>query len=137
MSAYEATQALTESFIDLALGIPIAYENVNIDPPNDGIFAVLSTLPAIAESLGKAPTGDADQTDGIFQASFYSPSGIGYGEILTLIDAVLAFYKHTRVLTKNTQDVQIQNSGRNVGRNEDGWFIIDVSIEFFYYLNRT
>jgi hypothetical protein len=137
MSMYLVTQALTESFINLALGITVVFENVNTDPPNDAIFCTLTTLPAIAESLGKRPVGDADQTDGIFQASFYAPSGTGYGEILQLVQTVLDFYKHTTVLTKDTQEVQIQNSGRNGGRNEDGWYIIDVSIEFFAYIDRT
>jgi len=137
MSMYEVSQALTESFVNLGLGITIAFENVNTDPANDETFVTLTTLPAMAESLGKRPIGDADQTNGIFQASFYTPSGTGYGEILQLVDTVLNAYKHTVTLTKNNQDVQIQNSGRNGLRNEDGWAIIDVSIEWFAYIDRT
>ena len=137
MSLYQVSQALTESFINLGLGITIAHENVNTDPDNDVPFVTLTFMPTMAESLGKASVGDADQTNGIFQASFYVPSGTSTGAVMQLVDTVLQFYKHTATLIKDTQEVQIQNSGRNVGRNEEGWYVVDVSILFFAYIDRS
>lgn len=129
MSMYDVHQALTQSFIDLALGIEISHENVDIDPTNDAPFVALTVLPSEEESLGKLPTG-SDENFGIFQASFYTPSGESVGEILPLIDTTLAFYRHNVSVTANSQVVTIVSANRNGGRNSNGWYVYDVSINY-------
>ena len=135
MTMQLVSQAFTESFISLGIGIGIAHENVNFNPTNNEPFCTLTLLPDIGESMMK-DVGGQDQINGIFQVSFYVPSGTSNGEILGLVDQVLAFYNHTKVIDKDGQDVQINNGGRNGGRNEDGWYIIDVSITWFAYIDR-
>ena len=131
----KVNQAFIESFNSIGLGIGIAYENVNFKPANDEPFCTLNLLPDIGTSLMKDVDGQ-DQVDGIFQVSIYVPSGTSDGEILELADFVLSYYNHNRVLTRNGQEVQIQNSGRGGGRNVDGWYIIDISITWFAYIDR-
>ena len=135
MTMQLVSQAFTESFMALEVGVAIAHENVNFNPANDEPFCTLNLLPDIGESLMKNADGQ-DQVNGIFQVSFYVPSGTSTGQILGLVDQVLAFYNHNRVLEQSGQFVQINNGGRNGGRNADGWYIIDISITWFAYINR-
>ena len=53
MSMYEVHQIFVQSYDDLALGIPNAYENKDIEPPTEGIYSVINLLPDITDSLGK------------------------------------------------------------------------------------
>jgi len=136
MSMYEVHQIFVQSYDDLALGIPNAYENKDIEPPTEGIYSVINLLPDITDSLGKSGT-DCDLATGIFQVSIYAPAGSNVGESLQLVDTILNFYQHGKMLTQGTQEVEIISSNRNGGRNTDGHFIIDITINYTATLERV
>ena len=129
MSMYLTHQALVESFINLGLPIDISHENVDFNPLNTDPFVAIYVIPASIDSLGKRGDG-SDEIAGVFQASFFAPSGESVGELLQLVDTCLQFYKHGSTVIKDTQSVYIENSERNGGRNAEGWYIIDVSVYF-------
>ena len=130
MAAYqEIYSALTKSIVDLALGIPLAYENKDYDPDanNDQQFIGLTTLYNDQESLDKMLF---DEVTGIYQISLYTRSGGGVNTSMSKIDAIKNYYKHGLKIINGSQCVSIINFGRNVGRNVNGWYVIDVSISF-------
>ena len=131
MSAYfEIHQALTQSIIDLSLSAPLAHENKDFDPEADvtgNQFIDLTTLPNEQESLTKS---ELDEVTGIYQISVYTRSGGSIKEALETVDTIMDFYKHNVKITAGSQTVVIINSGRNGGRNLNGWYIIDISVNF-------
>jgi hypothetical protein len=132
MSAYqEIYSALTKSIVDLALGIPLAYENKDYDPDanNDQQFIGLTTLYNNQESLDKTLF---DEVTGIYQISIYTRSGGGANSnaLIEKIDVIKDYYKHGLKIINGSQCVSIINFGRNGGRNINGWYVIDVSISF-------
>ena len=131
MSAYyEIHKALTQSVIDLGLTAPIAHENVGFNPETDvtgNQFIDLTLLTNEQDSLTKA---ELDEVTGIYQVSVYTKSGTSVKEAIETVDTIMDFYKHNVQLTSGTQTVVIINSGRNGGRNDNGWYIIDISISF-------
>ena len=126
---YEIHQALTQSVIDLALGLPVAYENSNFDPEVDGgsQFIDLTTLFGEQEVISK---DSVDESPGIYQISVYTKSGVSVKTALNTVDTILANYRHNDTFTNGAQTVYILNSSRNAGRNDNGWYIIDISIVF-------
>jgi len=130
MAAYqEIYSALTKSIVDLALGIPLAYENKDYDPDanNDQQFIGLTTLYNDQESLDKMLF---DEVTGIYQISLYTRSGGGVNTSMSKIDAIKNYYKHGLKIINGSQCVSIINFGRNGGRNINGWYVIDISISF-------
>lgn len=131
---YKVHKAFTRSFIDLGLCyegdlITIVHENSDLDPANDRPFVTLNLIPNVATSLGKDEFG-CDESTGLYQVSIYAPSGDSVGQVLPLVDSILQFYKHNRKISEDDRTVVIINSGRNGGRNENGWWIIDITINF-------
>ena len=130
MAVYqEIHQALTQSVIDLNLGVPLAYENSDYDPQenNDTQFVDLTSLINEQTSLDKTLF---DEVTGVYQLSVYTRSGTGTGSAIGLVDSIMAFYKHNVNIINGSQCVVVINSGRNEGRNLNGWYIIDVSVSF-------
>ncbi len=130
MSAYqEIHQALTQSIIDLNLGVQLAFENSDYDPQenNDQQFIDLTCLTNEQTSLDKTLF---DEVTGIYQLSVYTRSGTGTQTAISLVDSITSFYKHNVKIINGSQCVVVVNSGRSEGRNLNGWYIIDVSVSF-------
>jgi len=121
--------ALTQSLIDLALGVPVAYENTAFDPDKDGgdLFVAVNTIPADQESLSKQTL---DEVRGVYQISIYSKSNVGAGASLAIVDTITDNYKHNDSLIYSDQIVTIINCAVNTPRNDSGWYVTDVSILF-------
>lgn len=126
-------QALTQSIIDLALGVPIAHENVDFDPSGVDSFIDVTLLPAITEVISK---DTLDVESGIYQVSAYVRTGVSTAPIYAIADAVQGFYKHGVELVNGAQTVFIDHTERNGGRNLNGWFILDLSINYTADLTR-
>lgn len=129
MSYLSVHKALTQSIIDLGLGVPIAYENSDFIA-NDVVgnhFIKVDLIPADQQSLTKA---ELDELRGIYQISVYTRSGISVGGAINIIDSLASEYIHNTKYTDGSQEVVIINFGRNTGRNDDGWYVIDCSINF-------
>lgn len=127
MSDYLIHQALTQSVIDLALGLEIAHENRDFDPPKGEDWLWVTRIPNDRESLTKA---EMDEERGIYQVTYFTPSGDGIGTALANIDTILQNYQHNATFTAGAQDVVIVNVGRNAGRNENGWWRTDISVTY-------
>lgn len=127
MAYYEIHKALTQSIIDLALGVPIAHENSDYDPVNDDCFIDLTTITNDQVSLSK---DTVDEVTGVYQISVYCKSGTSVKQSLDIVDVVTDYYKHNLTITNGSQNVVVINTGRNAGRNSNGWYIIDISVTF-------
>ena len=126
---YEIHKALTQSVIDLGLSAPIAHENVDFNPEtvSGNQFLDVTLLTNEQDSLTKS---ELDEVTGIYQISVYTKSGGSVKEALQTVDAITDFYKHNVQLVSGSQTVVIINSGRNGGRNLNGWYIVDISVSF-------
>ena len=129
---YQANKKLTQALIDLNLGYPIAFENADFEPPEQGAWLSAHYLPVSNSSLMKDEFG-LDEFAGIYQVSIYMPSGSGSGEAQRTADTIIQWFKHGRYV----DDVLILESTRNSGRSGSGWYIIDVSINFTVDLQRV
>ena len=130
MAAYqEIHEALTESIIGLGLSVPIAYQDSDYDPEanNDQAYIDVDQLYNEQESLDKTLF---DEVTGILQLTVRTRSGGGVGQSNGLIDIILDFYKHNISMIKGGQCVVVINAGRNEGRNEAGWWVVDISVSW-------
>lgn len=133
MSYYLIHKALTQSYIDLALGVSTAYENSNFNPEGLDQFIDISFLPASTDVISK---DTLDEEIGIYQISIYTRSGISLKTSYELADTIASYYSHGLKLTSGAQKVFIDRTSRSSGRNSDGWFIVDLSINYIADLTR-
>lgn len=133
---YEIHKALTQSLINLGLSVTIAHENTDFNPEIDGGGQFLSVhlLTNDQDSLTKS---ELDEVTGIYQVSVYTKTGGSVKAALQTVDTIMAHYKHNLKIINGSQTVVVINSGRNGGRNKDGWYIIDISINFKSDIQRT
>lgn len=118
-------------------------ENTGFNPETDlGIgvdtWAETFQLPAGVDSMMKGTGGfpAADENIGIFQVTVFTRNtNDGSTELETLVDLIATEFTHGKIFT-DFQEVHIQNTSRNNGRNEGGFFQIDVSINWFAYVDR-
>lgn len=136
MSYLSIHKALTQSLIDLSLGVPISYENSDFNPnddvPGDNYLRVF-LIPAGQDSLTKH---ELDEVRGIYQVSVYTKSNTSVGGALAIIDSLKGEYLHNNTYTNGDQNVVIVNFDSNVGRNDNGWYVVDCSINFKSDLQR-
>ena len=135
MSYLSIHKALTQSIIDLNLGVPIAHENVDFDTEDvtGDHFIKVDLIPAEQQSLTKS---ELDELRGIYQISIYTKSGASVSGALAIIDNLKDEYIHNKTYTDVDQNVVIVNFSRNTGRNDNGWYVIDCSINFKSDLQR-
>jgi hypothetical protein len=127
MSYYLIEKALTKSYVDLATGIPTAYTSVDFDPESADQFIDITML--AGEFTAEDKTGFGEES-GIYQISIYTRSGVGTKTAYQLADIIRANYIHGLELTSGAQKLMIQRTSRNVRGNQDGWFIIDLSVYY-------
>ena len=137
MAYLDIHSALTQSVIDLGLGLPIAHENTEFDPEKNGGDAFISISILYAEQNTVTKTG-LDDVAGFLQISYYEDvkSADGLLGTYTVVDAINDFYKHDRKFTSNNQVVNIQNIEVTKRGNVNGWFSTDVTINFWSDLTR-
>ena len=151
MSAYyEIHKACTQSVIDLALGLPIAYENSNFNPESNGgdQYLDLTILYNNQEPVNKT---SMDDVTGILQITNYSKSGESVKKTYELIDKLRANYTHAKQIPYGDKKTMVNSSGKycagqqvvNVQNmsvtkrgNIDGWFVTVVSIFFWSDISR-
>ena len=125
--------ALTGSLVTLngsTLGnLPIAYYTRDFDPSSvtGGLFIAETYLYDQQDALTKQTL---DEVRGIYQLTVYLKAGKAVNDINTVIDALITNYKHNDSIIANGQNIVIINAGRNGGRAVEGWFAVDVSINF-------
>lgn len=136
-SWFPINKALINSIIDLGLPHPIIQENVSkkeIDVAQGEDFHLeVTSLPADTDPLTKA---ELDQYNGIFQISINGKLNKGTGTILALADTILNAYKTGQTYTNSGCEVEIDSSSMERPRPEGSFYVIDLSITWFAYIDR-
>lgn len=130
MAYLKIHEALTQSVIDLSLGLPIANENKDFDPEKDGGESYISINVLYDDQNTVTKTG-LDDVDGFLQISNFTKSSNGVVSVYGLIDTINAAYPHARKITAGTQVVNIQNIAVNKRGNVNGWYATDVTVYFW------
>ena len=134
MSAYyKIHKSLTQSVIDLGLGLPIAHENINFNPESVDEYLSINILFDAQNTVTKT---DLDDVMGFLQISHYVKSGIGNGSTYDLISILSAAYPHAAQFTHSDQVVNIQNIAVNKRGNDNGWYTTDFTINFWSDISR-
>jgi len=144
MSAfYDIQRTFAKIIDDAALGILTIQENQDFDPTAAGNpqWSELTLLPTTNVSGDKsltAATSGFDENEGIAQISLYDKeTGGGAKTLLDLADTIAGLFIHGTEYTEfNGVIVFIQQADRNVGRIEDGYYQIDLSISWTSYVDR-
>ena len=128
-------KALTQSAIDLSLGLPIAYENSDFNPEIDGgnSYLAISVLYDDQQTVNKT---NLDDVNGFLQITNYTKSGSSVGDMYALVDTLNAAYPHARKITSGNQVVNIQNIAVNKRGNTNGWYATDFTIYFWSDISR-
>lgn len=120
---------------DLSLGITVIQENDDFSPPASGQWAEMTMLSHDTDSLGKSGAGD--ENTGVLQISLFdADTGTLQGVLLGLADQLSAEFVHGKEYTLFTDTVYINQSTRNAGRINGGFYQIDLSIEWTCYTDR-
>jgi len=127
MSYLDIHKALTQSIIDLNTGLPLAHENTDFKSSSVDSFIGISTLMGDQDPITKS---GLDIVQGIYQLTVYVKSGISTQSMLNAVDAIMGYYVQNKKLISNTQTVLINSTSSTGGRNEDGWYRNDISINF-------
>ena len=135
MSYLNIHKALTQSVIDLSLGLPIAYENSDFNPEIDGgnSYLAISVLYDDQQTVNKT---NLDDVNGFLQITNYTKSGSSVGDMYALVDTLNAAYPHARKITSGNQVVNIQNIAVNKRGNTNGWYATDFTIYFWSDISR-
>lgn len=137
MSWLAVEKALVRSVTGLSLGVPIVQENDTVERKGkqgaNTIWLEVFNLPADTDPLDKNLT---DQFNGIFQISIYGLQNKGKGTLLSMLDTLLAAYKTGQEYTVDTCTIQIDSASPEPGREDGSYFIIDLSITWFAYIDR-
>lgn len=130
MAYLDIHKALTQSVIDLALGLPIAHENKDFNPESDGGDHFIQLDILYDEQNAVTKTG-LDDVDGFMQITSRVKSGTSVKAMYDLMDTLNTAYPHAKKFTSGTQVVNIQNIDVNKRGNINGWYTTDFTINFW------
>jgi len=120
-------QALVQSFIDGAFGLPIAHENDSYTPTAGTPFAELRVLKNPTRLMTLA---DSDKTTGFLQIALNYPAGDGAIAAKTKEQEISAAYPIGRAVTYAGQDVLIVGRQRANAAPQNGWYRLVIRLEF-------
>lgn len=130
MSARKIEKALLTAWDAFnAGGISTAYENANFTPVEGTPWAQVFFLPDQPKAVTLSGTGEDEHT-GILQINLNYPQGAGAGAAADKADAIREYFEAGARFAFESQEVLVLSSGRAGGRNDEGWFILPVSINF-------
>lgn len=138
MSAATAKDAITAAVLAELGGTPVARENYAFQKPTNAKWARLTFIPNLPSVLTLGQEGD-DLGDGIVQVDFIYPAGIGDQQASADSERFRSAFKAgaSFVSQADGQAISIRKCGRSVGRIEDNWFIVSVTIEWYSLIQRT
>lgn len=130
MALIDIDGALIQGYIDLAIGLDTAYENVAFPPPIDGAdWAAIFMLPGVVEynSLG---AGGQDLHNGAMQIDFNTPHGKGRAALIGYAQTIMDEYVGGKYYTKNSQNVRIDTVDRSQIVEDAGFMKISVTVNW-------
>lgn len=131
MSQYATQQVLLDALIAEFNGdVQILYENRKKDPATKEYIECFF-IPVTNESTGKS--GQGTQDEGIFQVTVAIRKGEFENRQLQLIDRVQSAFGINTTLSYNSKDVYITSYSTNAGRESDGYYKRDISIEYLTF----
>lgn len=136
MSKLAIHGALRDNLTLANLGYPIEEENYEvINTATTELYIAEFFMPVTEESLGKNSTS-SDESRGIYQVSVYGKDGGGRRLVRSVADQIQSNFPYNRSYTRDNTTVTSMNTNQSSGRNSDGRYIIDVSINWFSYILR-
>ena len=127
MSFTNINAALVAGYQAVGLELPTAYEGRDFAPTTGQPWATVSLvpLPIVGGSLGVAGN---DRHSGTFQIDLNDTPGGGIDRLLSLADALRAYFKSGRQLDGNGLPVLVNGTSRAAVINKDGWLRMTVSV---------
>ena len=112
------------------------FENKATKPQNGTPYARAFMLPAqpFQTCLGVNGT---DRHNGVFQISLFFPEDKGDLPMLQKADEIASAYKSGVVTTFGTADVTIESIGPSIASNFDGWFQLNLTINWYSFIRRS
>jgi len=65
----------------------------------------------------------------------FRSQNIGAGAAEVLVDAILTAFYPSTLITAGDKTIRILSSQRALGRNEQPWYAIPVTVSFYTYIN--
>lgn len=135
MSYVNIFSALRTKLESADLGFLILDENKSQNTKNIDTYLADFILPVTTESMMKEAEGSREE-NGIYQISIFTRADIGRGKIFGIADSIKNVFKYDDEYVFSGTTVQVQESTANQGRNDNGRFVVDVSINWFSYIQR-
>lgn len=114
--------------------LPTAYENKDYSPDQDTAYAEVFSLPNPVEANS---LNDLDETSGLFRIILRYPSGDGAIAAKLKAQEIVDAFKIGTSVPYSGQSAIISKTTRQKGVNEDGWYKIVVSIQYFALITRA
>lgn len=137
MSLDYVQRALLTAVTTVLTPIPIASENMSMQPPTDAKWAALHFMPnnPTIKTLGGQTVG-RDRVDGLLQVDLNYPVKTGTSEARADYEGIRAAFPAGEGLGYNGQEVVILTCGRSLGRIVDGWYRISITIGWYALISR-
>jgi len=129
----EIHQALVQSFIDGAFGLPTAHENDDYKPVAGTAYAELEV---VENSENAFTLNDLNDETGYLQIGLNYPTGAGAIPAKTMETTIADAYPIGTVLTYGSQSLEITGIQRPSPAPRDGWYRRLLRINFIAYLAR-
>jgi hypothetical protein len=138
MTVYNDIRKALEEKIITVSGITtaeVAWENVPYNPDGKALWVrpTLQVVSQRAATLGPLP---ARRDDGMLMVDVFGSQNLGPGAVDSLVDGILtAFYPGTTLSAGGNKSLRILSSQRSLGRNDQPWYFVPMSISFYTYIN--
>jgi hypothetical protein len=129
-------ETLIDAYVDGDFDIETAWENRKFNPVNGTPWARVTIIPNQPEIVTLGATGEDEHT-GVMQIDLFYPQDKGDGDILAMADSIREVFKGGARLVNEGQMVIINSCGRGAGRNENGWFRMIITINWWARTQRS
>ena len=126
-------QALIQSFISAAFGLPVAHENIDYTPTVGTAYAEITVFDSGTEALDLSHT---NERIGLFQCVLRYPINTGAVAAKTKAEAIFNRFEIGSKHTYSGQDVWITAHDRQPGYPENGWYKIVMRMRYRAFITR-
>lgn len=130
---YKDIQAALETKLNSIVGIPdIAWENMEFDTTGVEPYLKPTFIPTIRRPAVRGLNPQI-YYQGVFVITCYVPSAIGRSTIDDIVSKILSAFPSTSTVTHGPQIISIDTSERGLGRNQDEYYMVPVTISWYVY----